>query len=303
MSIRDRVIYLDGVNGASSELFGIDEIRTASYFGPGNPADEVFFALSHASHIGRKKLRSCYIRWALTINALHAAHDRYENNPDIALQVWFIRQKSIFAPRLDPMLTLDNDKTKKNTRKCIDVISAYGIYDIYGCFEEIIFDLYEVYLRYLPNQLLQGDEYRELRRMYRNRHESDAARIEWETAFSRRLEDWRRKKTYSPLAKTFEALLGDVNLLKIGCFSDGANLNGVIRVIDIAAELRNIITHGGHTVTDRLDALCLGGADMLFPFKKGMEIVVSRNEFSAVEFYFDKTIFDINASINKIITD
>ena len=302
MSIRDRVIYLDGVNGASSELFGTNEIRTASYFGPGTPADEVFFALSHASHLGRKKLRSCYIRWALTINALHAAHDRYENNPDIALQVWFIRQKEFFSPQFIPMLTLDNDKVKNNTKKCIDVISAYGIYDIYGCFEEIIFELYEVYLHHRPEQLLQGSEYRVLRRLHRQRHKSEADKIKWETAFSRRLDDWRRKKTYSPLAKTFEALIGDVGLLNTGSFSDNKNLAGAIRVIDIAAELRNIITHGGHTVTDRLDTLCLGGGDMLFPFKKGMEIVVSKNEFSAIESYFDSIIFDINVSINKIIT-
>ena len=183
------------------------------------------------------------------------------------------------------------------------MISAYGIYDIYGCFEEIIFELYEVYFRHSPEQLLQGSEYRELRKLYRQRHGSEADEIKWETAFSRRLDDWRRKKTYSPLAKTFEALLRDVGLLNIGSFSDNKNFSGAIRIIDIAAELRNIITHGGNIVTDRLDTLCFGGADMLFPFKAGMDIVVSRDEFCAIEFYFDSIKFEINASINEIITD
>lgn len=303
MSIRDRVIYLDSVDGASSELFGIDEIRTVSYFGPATPKAEVFFALSHASHIARKKLRSCYIRWALTINALHAAHSRYEDNPNIALKVSFMRQKGIYSPNYYPLLELDNTQVKNNTKKCIDVISAYGIYDIYGCFEEIVFELYEVYFHHCPQQLLQGSEYRELRRLYHQRKRSEADEIKWKKAFSTRLDNWRRKKTYSPLAKTFEALLGDVGLLNIGQFRDPKNLAGLIRVIDIAAELRNIITHGGHAVTDRLDALCLGGADMLFPFKKGMEIVVSKNEFSAIEFYFDSVILDINKSVNEIIID
>jgi len=242
----------------------------------------------------RAFVRSVYIRWAITINAMHVAEARYRNQP-LALTVNTLRMENgTLGNKL--LKAWPGPEAADAYAQGLSLIPAYAIVDLYGALEEIVFDFYEVYLRHHPKPLLEGAEFRELRRLHARRNSSADAEAEWRSAWDVRFEKWRRKRSYDSLYAVFRALFVEAGLKRPQHFKD-TDLADWCRTIEMVGELRHLITHGEAVASKKLGELSTGKTRATFDFKEGEEIRVLLHHVQGVELFADQLLTTINISI------
>ena len=242
----------------------------------------------------RARFQSTYLQWALTINGLHTAGERYKGK---RLQ----QEKGIFyveTLREHGKVKLAEwswEEAEKNSTATIPMIAAWGLVDLYSNFEEFVFALYKVFLNHRPESLLQGS-FKPLRRLRAAAANSDADRQAWETAWRERLEQWQRTRLYDGLGKVF---LGYMNLAELKAPKHfertdpekwAESLNGV-------ALVRNSFTHGQTTVTKALCDFSSKPHSLAFDFKEGEPLKIRLDHLMGVEAFADSLLTALNLSL------
>ena len=241
----------------------------------------------------RSLVRSVYLRWAITINACVLAKERYEQMPAAkALQTKSIRVTD-GVPELTVIAQWSGGEAARNYSQTTALLAAHGVVEIYGAFEDIIFDLYRIVLQHNPAPIIEGPEFRNLRRLWRTRLESDEALIAWETAWERRYEKWRRKRAYDGLHTVFTALFKHAGLVRPSSYQL-TDVEDWSRWIEMLGELRNLIVHGSPAVSQRLADL---STETLAGFHAGDELDVDLTHLQAAECFFDQLLSAINISL------
>lgn len=155
----------------------------------------------------RATLRSTYLRWAMAINGLHTASEKYKTSTEEKkFVVSSIRSNKEGTPRLEVIAEFTFQEAANHHLKIQPMLCAHGFIDIYAGLEEMIFALYRTYWKANPDMLIKGEEFKELRRLKRAASESEDSKNEWERAFEQRLNEWQRKKLYDGLDKVFLGL-------------------------------------------------------------------------------------------------
>lgn len=204
-------------------------------------------------------VRSVYMRWAITINALHVARDRYaEKHGEIGLTIDQLALKNGKISR-EPMVIWSGEQAAENYDLSIPLMASYGVQDMFGVAEEIIFDLYEIYLNHNPSDILEGDDFRALRKLHREREQGPEQAAAWIEAWEDRLIKWRRKKLYSGLHSVLLSFWNRAGLRRPPWYVH-TDIDTWAKTIEIFGELRNLITHGENAVSERLEQLLLGQA-------------------------------------------
>lgn len=240
--------------------------------------------------------RSAYIRWALILNAAHVSEGYYEALPkDRALIVHAARGKDGKLYQT-PMKQYDGSTAAGAYREIIPTIAGYAIADLYGVLEEIIFDAYEIFLSHSPAPLMEGAEYRDLRRLHARRNESEGDREAWETAWSQRFDQWRRKRTYDPLHRVFVGFFNTAALKRPSEYVL-TDLADWARTIETIAELRHLLTHGEGTVNAKLAELCASDPSLVWIFKEGEELKPTLLHLQAVEYFIEQLLTTLNTSL------
>lgn len=244
----------------------------------------------------RAMTRSVYLRWAITINASVLAEQRYRDIPeDQALRTNTLR---LFEGRPDqvPLAIWPAREAAEHYAAVTPLIAANGVADLFGALEDVIFDLYEIYLRHNPESLMQGNEYRSLRRTWHHRGDTADADAQWQVAWSERFEAWRRKRAYDGLHRVFLALFDHAGLRRPSIY----NLTDVAdwaRTVEMVAELRHLIVHGAATVSDRLATLSSTPTSMTFDFVAGDPLDVKLHHLQSIECFCDQLLTAINMSL------
>ncbi|MFB2983631.1 hypothetical protein [Microseira sp. BLCC-F43] len=250
----------------------------------------------------RAKLRSTYIRWALSINSLHIAAEKY------AAPEWAMRHKFVVTSlrpdddqNINPCVIAEWDGLTASDahRKTIPMLTAFGIIDLYANLEEVIFALYRTYLNYHPQQLLQGNEFRELRRLKREA-EADSLKCKaWKTAWQKRLNDWQRKKIYDGLG---QVLKGFCNTAGIKTPSTGkqTTVETWAESIDIVSFVRNALIHGETIVSEELETLCTKPYACAFDFKSGEPLVIKLYHLQGVDLFCEQLLSALNISLCEL---
>lgn len=243
----------------------------------------------------RAKFRSTYIGWAITINGLHVANSKYSDQHWIdnhAFRISSVRDVK-GAADIVPIALWDSSKVASAHLKPIPMLCCYGLIDLYSCLEEFVFDFYKIYWRLNPQQLIQGSEYRKLRRLHRNK---DAVPDQWEAAFSERLEKWQRKKLYDGLGNVFKAYCHHVGLTAPSWYQK-TNIDTWAECIDGFSHLRNCLIHGAKFPNQELVDFSTKSYRMGFNFLEGHEIMVTLEHLMNVECFCDSLLTGINASL------
>ena len=137
--------------------------------------------------------RSVYLRWALTINAMHVSASYYEKlAEDRRLKTETLRAHNGTAVKV-PLAIWTGGEAAERYTESQELIAAYGFADMFGVIEDIIFDAHEIFRRHNPHDFMKGPEHKGLRRIFKRRDEDPES---WNDAWSKRFEDWRRKKLY-----------------------------------------------------------------------------------------------------------
>lgn len=244
----------------------------------------------------RALTRSVYLRWAITINASVLAEQRYREIPeDQALQTTALRMVE-GHPALVQLAVWPARQAADHYAAVTPLIAANGVADLFGSLEDIIFDLYEIYLRNNPNPLMQGDEYRSLRRIWRHRSDNTDAAMLWQAAWSERFEIWRRKRAYDGLHQVLIAFFQHAGLRRPSSYqlTDVADW---ARTVEMVAELRHLIVHGAATVSDKLAALSNTPTSATFDFVAGAQLDVKLHHLQSTECFCDQLLTAINMSL------
>ncbi|MGR9426280.1 hypothetical protein [Rhizobium leguminosarum] len=244
----------------------------------------------------RALVRNVYLRWALTINASAKAEERYRALPsDQALTTSSLRVVD-GAPRQVEIARWPGAQAAEHYAAITPLIAAYGVADLYGALEDIIFDFYEIVLRQNPDSLLRGDEYRPLRRLRAQRGASPEAEKAWRKAWDLRFTTWRRKRAYDGLPDVLVALYRHAGLQRPSQYSR-TDVVDWARSLEMIGELRHHVVHGAAIVSDKLGALSNTANSLTFDFVTGAALDVRLHHLQSVECFSDQLLTAFNISL------
>lgn len=244
----------------------------------------------------RADVRDVYMRWAITINAMHVARDRYAAAPELGLETKSLRSDRAGTTEIRVLDTWTALDTARNYELATPLLAAYGFADLYGLFEEIVFEFYLIFLNGNPEPLIRGEQFRELRRAHRNRNAGPAAAEQWEAAWADRLSKWRRKRGYDGLHNVFASLYRDGGLKRPSDFklSDVSDWCDTIQAV---GELRNLITHGVGEVSPELAEYSASVPSNVFSFTQGEPLAVTLQHLMFLECFLDQLLSAIGGSL------
>lgn len=245
----------------------------------------------------RAKFRSCYIMWALAINGLHLATEKYADPDWQRTTVFTISSLRLAQGGLEPSIIAEwpGEKAAQSHSETINLLCSWALIDLYSCIEEFVFDFYRFFLDQFPETLLKGEEFRKLRQLRHQARSDPTAAKEWEAAWSERLFNWQRKRLYDGLADVFLAFLSHAGLKSSTYYS--SNGEQWAETIGGIAELRNALVHGLQTVPEKLAIFSQKPNRMTFDFVQGEEIKLKLYHIQGVECFLDQLLTTLNMAL------
>ena len=262
------------------------------------PEDQWIVTMTKNVGDWRSKSRSTYMRWALAINGMVLAESKYKGwQEDKRFQVFTIRPAR--GQRRAARIVLaewTGKEAAKNYRAASNLIAAYGVGDLYGCLEEIIFEAYRIYLDHHPTKLLGGAEFKELRQFYYKAKRQPELQNEWQSRWNERVEHWQRKKAYDGLGSVFLSFVRNTELKKPHWYKLSTPETWAQTISGIG-ELRNLVTHGVGTVSKKLAEFSQTPQNAGFDFQEGKPLTVQLKHMMGVECFVDQLLTALNASL------
>lgn len=245
----------------------------------------------------RSRVRDVYLRWAITINAMHEAKQNWvAKEDDRALYTKTIRADKSGAPEFVKLAVWPASVAAENYERATPALSGYGFMDLFGLLEEIVFEWHLIHLDCDPRPILKGDEFKDLRRLFRDREESDEARTAWTDGWSERLKSWHRKRLYDGLHRVFLSYFERSKLERPSNFTK-TNIEDWAKTIECFAETRNLLVHGQDKVSDKLEELCTQAVGDVMDFKAGEPLVIELKHLMYFEMFFDQLLSTLNMSL------
>ena len=243
----------------------------------------------------RNTATSCYIRWALSINGLHIAAEKY-SDPNWQRTKAFVVTGLVMRdgqPEHGAIVTWKGQKPAEAHLETVRMLASYGLIDLCSVLEEMLLKFYRIYKEYNPEEFIKGPDNQTLRKLFRNRENEPEA---WSTAWKQRLDKWQRNKLYDGLAGILLSYYNVTGLKKPSWYKETSpetwaeTLNGI-------AILRNCLIHGTKTVPKELADISGKPFSLEFPFVEGEPIEIDKRHLEAVELFVTKLLDAINDSL------
>ncbi|WP_437894234.1 hypothetical protein [Sorangium sp. So ce124] len=271
------------------------------------PDDAWIEAIMRQIGLWRAKLRSTYLRWALCINGLEVAAQKYADATWASTHSFVVRsiRPNGKGTRTDGAISVDDKaiiakwdgkKASDAHRDTIPMVSAFGIIDLYGNIEEVIFEMYRLFLTHNPADLLRGDDHKCLRKLKREAEADPSKRAEWDTAWRHRLDAWQRKRLYDGLGKIFRAFCATANLTAPSTYRV-STVDTWAESIETIALVRNALVHGATTVSEELADACKRAHAIMFNFQKDEPLTIRLYHLQGVDFFCEQLLTAINLSL------
>lgn len=244
----------------------------------------------------RSLSRSVYIRWAITINAVEVAAQRYESLPaEKALSITSLRIEhgALESARI---ALWPAPEAANHYKEIVPLFAACGLADLFGVLEDIVFDMYALLLQEEPLHILSGDEFRPLRKLWNARNNSPTALEEWRVAWNQRLIKWRSNRGYDGLHRVLKAFFIDAKLKEPSIY-EFTDIDDWCATVELIGELRNLIIHGAATVSPKLAALSGIPTSMTFEFLESAQLDVALHHMQSVECFIDQLLTALNLSL------
>ena len=237
--------------------------------------------------------RSIYLRWAITINAMCIAEDHYSALPDEkALQT--VTMRSVYGKAVHvPLAVWSGKQAASHYQQSTELVAAYGVADLVGSIEDIVFEAFEIYLRHNPESFIKGPDNKPMRKLFRDRDKNPEA---WETAWNERYKNWRRKKIYNGLFSVMEHYWKEASLLRPSTYKH-TDVSDWCATVKMFSELRNLIVHSAPSVSPELADYCSIPTAMTFDFKEGEPLQVELHHLQSIECFLDQYLSALNISL------
>lgn len=268
---------------------------------PSDPANEWMRSLMQLIGEWRAILRSTYIRWAIAINGLHVAAERYRNNadPTRAFQVRSVRSDKTGSAHESAIAQFNFQEAADAHLKAQPMLCAHGFIDLYAGLEEMIFAFYRTFLSSNPELILRGDEFREHRRARRDAGKGPTEEQKWEALWTARLDAWQRKKLYDGLGRVFLAFCNHAGI-KTPAGYTVTTVETWAESIEGVSLLRNALIHGLTIVPDELTAFCAKPHSLGFRFEKGDPLRLELLDLQVLEAFCDQLLTALNLSLVEL---
>jgi hypothetical protein len=267
-------------------------------------SDDELWAEEITTRLGdwRAVFRSSYMCWALSINGLFVARDRYsgeEWTENKRFQVRAIRPRGESFVEV-PISEWPGKRAADAHASIIPMILAYSVVDMYGALEEFVFDLYKIYLERHPLILLRGDDNRPLLKFYKQYLKDASLEEEWKEKWNERLRKWQRKRAYDGLSEVFLAFLRHANLKEPSHYRN-TTVETWAEVIKGIGVLRNCIAHGERVVPKELADFSKKPYSVAFDFEEAQDINVKLHHLQGIELFCDQLLTALNISILEAV--
>jgi len=248
---------------------------------------------------------SIFLRWAVTINGLHVAADKY-SDPEwkqrgMGFAVQGIRnRRDGSGPELTNVRVWDGGMASEVHSSSIPMLAAWAFCNMYSCLEEFIFKMFKVYLNSNPLEICKGPEFKDIRSLYRNRDEGSEQHSAWVESWEERLDAWHRKKLYDGLEKVFNNFASKTRL-QIPSFYDGEyDYNDIAKTLGGISLIRNCFVHGVTIVPRELALFCEGFQSSFFRFSEGEKFTLSIHDLATLEHFTDTFTQTLNNSLFEL---
>ena len=249
----------------------------------------------------RQIFLSTYARWALSINGLNLANEKY-SSPEFYTKKQFIvtsirpSKGDEKIPERKTIITWDGQTAGEQHIKSVNYISEFGIIDLYSVLEEFVFDIYKIFLNSNPENLLKGSEFKNLRKLFRERDNSEELNNQWKKEWEQRLNNWQRKKLYNGLSKVFLSYCNEANL-KAPTHYKSTNPTTWADNIEFVALIRNHLVHGATKVDKVLGEFSKDKDWIPDIFKEGDELNLTLKHLESVELFTAQICDAVNFSL------
>jgi hypothetical protein len=261
-----------------------------------NPADAWTTSLMKRIGEWRAVLRSTYIRWAMAINGLHVAAAKYkaETTPK-KFTVSSIRSDSS-GPRQQIIAEFPFKEAAQYHLNIQPMLCAHGFIDMYAGLEEMVFGMYREYLLVNPDQLMEGPDFKELRKLRRHAPDSAQAQQAWDKALVERLDQWQRNRLYDGLNKVFLAFCQSAGLKTPAGYTQTTVQTWSDSIAGISL-IRNLLIHGQNIVPPELEEFSTAPHGLGFKFKSGELLRLSLLDLELLEMFCNSLLTALNLSL------
>jgi hypothetical protein len=212
-------------------------------------------ALQRISRDLQTRVNEVYIRHAVAINGLHVAHEKYVNAPlDKGFAIASYRQNEF-----KQFTRMTQREAADLHMQAVSTISKSGIIALYSILEDAIFELCKTYYYYQPASLVQGEEFKTGKEIYKKLLENKSTIEEWNGFILKRLESWAAKKSYDSKVSTLRSLMK--NDIKLKAPIASRHFHGVadwdlwLDVLEIFSYLRHDLVHKNKSPSDEMKVL------------------------------------------------
>lgn len=246
----------------------------------------------------RSIFASTYIRWALSINGLHVAAEKY-GNPDWKGNLFYVtslRPTGNGDANLKKIAQWDAEFAAESHLKTVNSLSIWGFVDFSGAIEDFIFQLYRIYLNHDPTSLLKGSEFQNLRKIHRDFQNSPTEDHPWHSAWNERLLNWQKRRIYDGLDKVFLSYCNTSGIKTPSNYKLTTIETWAITIKSILT-LRNCLVHNVSKVSNEFQDI----PDEIYtkPFRRnpGEKINVSLTDLMNLDLFFQQLLSAINLSL------
>ena len=248
---------------------------------------------------------SVFLRWAVTVNGLHIAAERYKSRDWIDggkhFAITGIRNAlDGSGPSQTHVRIWDGQMASEVHSSSIPMLAAWAFCNMYSCLEEFVFKLFRVYLEANPLTICRGEEFGHLRRMYREQNLSEAHRLSWNEAWEQRLNSWHRKKLYDNIEKVFNNFVEKTGIKIPIAYGNDFAYTDVAKTLGGIALIRNCFIHGVTDVPVDLGAFCSTPQSLFFDYASGEKFEITLHELATFEFFADTFTQTLNTSLFEL---
>lgn len=244
---------------------------------------------------------SIYLRWAVTINGLHVAAEKYKSeswlNSGKAFAVSGLRNKPDGSGvSRENVQIWDGNKASEVHESSVPMLSAWAFCNMYSSLEEFIFKLFRHYLNSYPLTICKGDDFRHLRQAYRAREENEENQNAWETSWEERIDSWHRKKLYDGIEKVFNNFVAQSGIDIPSSYKGDYDYSDIAKTLGGISMIRNCFIHGATEVPEELGEFCETFQSSFFDFKTGEKFEITLDDLATLEHFTDTFTQTLNTS-------
>lgn len=257
-------------------------------------------AISRLIGPARARFRSTYFQWAMAINGLFLAADRYAQK-DFNAKKQFIITGFRYDNETNKHTQVNlaewrGEKAASAHRATIPKMAAWGYIEMFAVLEKFVFEMYREFLGHRPDTIIEGPDFAALRRLRREAENDKAKQDEWEKAWAARLDAWHRKRLYDSLHKVFRAFFAVSGLREPKRFTK-TTVDSWAESIEGIALVRHLLVHGEDTVPEPLERFCGKPHNLGFNFKAGSPLRVDLVHLQSVETFCHELLNALNESL------